>query len=302
MRVVIALGGNALLRRGEAMTAEAQRANIKVAAEAICRVVDAGHQVLITHGNGPQIGFLAMQTDAEGKPQSMPLDVLNAETVGMIGYMIEQELENLLPPGKRVVTILTQIEIDPADAAFLRPTKPIGPIFGEAEAEGLKKSRAWHFAPEGNGFRRVVASPAPKHVLELEAIQVLMRHGMIVICAGGGGVPIARDRCGKISGVEAVIDKDHASALLAGQVTADALLMLTDVEGVYEDWGKPAQRKLDHLSCGNVDAKKFETGSMRPKIEAALNFIEHGGTIAGIGKLSHALEILQRRAGTTISE
>jgi carbamate kinase len=297
MRVVIALGGNALLKRGEPMTAEALRANIKVAALAISDIVNLGHEVVVTHGNGPQIGYLAMQSFA-GQP--LPLDVLGAQTEGMIGYLIQQELINALPGTRRVATLLTQIEVDPNDKAFLKPTKPIGPVYPKDEAERLARENGWHIAAVTGGFRRVVASPAPQTVLELSTICSLVHYTMVLICAGGGGVPVARDKDDKLYGVDAVIDKDAASALLAHEIHAQALLMLTDVEGVYEKWGTPDQRLISQVRAGDIRADAFETGSMAPKIEAAIRFVGQGGVLAGIGTLSQALETLEGKKGTII--
>src|SRR5574340_869220 len=218
MRIVVALGGNVLLKRGEPMTADAQRANVRIAARAIAPLART-HQVVISHGNGPQVGLLALQ-GAAGKPDATyPLDILDAETEGMIGYLIEQELANLLPD-RRYATLLTQIEVNPNDPAFGQPDKPIGPVYSEIEAQRLAQERGWNMARDGAHFRRVVPSPGPQRIFELSVIELLVSQGVIVICAGGGGIPTVRREDGSLIGVEAVIDKDLASALLARELKA----------------------------------------------------------------------------------
>ena len=223
MRVVIALGGNALLRRGEPLTAENQRANVKRATPAIAKVIAAGHRVVLSHGNGPQVGLLALQSAACRPDEPYPLDVLGAESEGMIGYLIEQELENSLPKGTCVATLLTQTEVDPRDPAFQNPTKPIGPVYEKAVAERLAKERGWRIAPDGDRYRRVVPSPRPLRIPDVPVIRLLVAHEVVVICAGGGGIPVVRRADGSLVGVEAVIDKDLAAALLAEELEADAL-------------------------------------------------------------------------------
>jgi carbamate kinase len=301
MLVVIALGGNALLKRGEPLTAENQRANVQRAAAAIAEVVRAGHRVVVCHGNGPQVGLLALQSAAHRPEEAYPLDVLGAETEGMIGYLIEQELENALPEGPRVATLLTQIEVDPEDPAFRHPTKPIGPVYGKDDAERLAKERGWAIAPDGDKYRRVVASPLPRHIPDIPIIRLLVDQGVIVICAGGGGIPVIRRADGSLAGVEAVIDKDRAAEMLAKELGADALLMLTDVDAVYRDWGKPAQMAIRSIAPDKLDPGDFPTGSMRPKIQAARHFVQATGGLAGIGALKDALAMLERRAGTLVT-
>jgi len=301
MLVVIALGGNALLKRGEPLTAENQRANVKRAASAIARVVQAGHRVVVCHGNGPQVGLLALQSAAYKPDQAYPLDVLGAETEGMIGYLIEQELENALPDGPEVATLLTQVEVDPADPAFSYPTKPVGPVYEREEAERVAAARGWAIAPDGDKYRRVVASPLPRHIPDVSIIRLLLDQNVIVICAGGGGIPVIRRADGSLTGVEAVIDKDRAAELLAHDLGAEALLMLTDVDAVYDDWGKPTQKAIRKVLPRDIQAEDFPAGSMRPKIEAACNFVADGGVMAGIGALEDALDILEGRAGTLIN-
>uniref|UniRef100_Q11G45 Carbamate kinase n=1 Tax=Chelativorans sp. (strain BNC1) TaxID=266779 RepID=Q11G45_CHESB len=302
MLVVIALGGNALLKRGEPFTAENQRANVKRAAAAIAEVVRAGHRVVVCHGNGPQVGLLALQSAAYKPDEAYPLDVLGAETEGMIGYLIEQELENALPKGPGVATLLTQVEVDPADPAFRRPTKPIGPVYEKGEADWMAAARGWTIARDGEKYRRVVASPLPKRIPDIPIIQLLLDQGVIVVCAGGGGIPVIRRPDGGLIGVEAVIDKDRAAELLARGLSADALLMLTDVDAVYRDWGGPNQTAIRTAVPSELDPGDFPAGSMRPKIEAAKAFVRATGGIAGIGALEDALAILERRAGTVFTD
>jgi len=302
MLVVISLGGNALLRRGEPMTAENQRRNVQRAVAAIAEVVAAGHQVVISHGNGPQIGLLALQTAVDRRSEGDPLDVLGAETEGAIGYMIEQELENILPKSRPVAALLTQVEVDPRDPAFSDPTKPIGPLYDKAEAEALAVQRGWVVKPDGDKYRRVVASPRPQRIPDIGVIRILIDHGVIVICAGGGGIPVVRTASGGLVGIEAVIDKDRASALLARELGAEALLLLTDVEGVFNGWGSVHQRPFHRTSPQELRRHTFAEGSMRPKVEAACEFVETTGGRAGIGRLSDALAILNGQAGTWITQ
>jgi carbamate kinase len=300
MRVVVALGGNAILKRGEPMTAERQRENVRVAATAVSRLIEAGHQVIVTHGNGPQIGLMALQDLAYDKELVSPVDVLGAETEGMIGYLIEQELRKLVPPAHEVAALLTQVEVDPGDPAFSAPSKPIGPVYGREEASLLAAKHGWVMMPDGPHLRRAVPSPRPLRILEINVILLLVEHGVTVICAGGGGVPVVLREGHGYFGVEAVIDKDHASGLLALDVGADALLLLTDVDGVYLDWGTGQQRKLAKASPADLDALVFAEGSMAPKVRAATEFVSRGGMMAGIGRLDDALEILSRRQGTIV--
>lgn len=299
MRIVIALGGNALLRRGEALTCENQRQNIRKAALALAPLARE-HELIITHGNGPQVGLLALQGEAYDPRGSYPLDILDAETEGMIGYLIEQELMNCLPEDRPCATLLTQIEVDANDPAFEHPTKPIGPVYTRAEAETLAHRRGWKIAVDGENFRRVVASPRPKRILELAVIERLASEGVIVVCVGGGGIPVARNENGQLFGVEAVIDKDLASALLARQLKADVILMLTDVDAVYRDWGTAKAHEIRRIRSNKICGLNFESGSMGPKVAAACEFVETGG-IAGIGRLEDAAEILAGNAGTIIT-
>jgi carbamate kinase len=299
MRLVVALGGNALLKRGQALSADNQRENVRAAAAALAPLARE-HQLVITHGNGPQVGLLALQ-DAAYQDGHYPLDVLGAETEGMIGYLIEQEMGNLLGDAQRFATLLTQTEVDPRDPAFENPSKPIGPLYDQAEAERNARARGWRIAPDGDAFRRVVPSPRPKRVLELGVIELLIENGVVVICAGGGGIPVVCRDDGQLFGVEAVIDKDAASALLARELGAQALLMLTDVDAVYRDWGEPEAVAIRRISPGAIRGYEFAAGSMAPKVTAACEFAEQTGGIAGIGRLQDAEAILEGEAGTVIA-
>jgi carbamate kinase len=300
MRAVIALGGNAILKRGEPMTAENQRSNVRRAAASIAQVIKAGHDVIVTHGNGPQIGLMALQDMAHDQALASPTDVLGAETEGMLGYLIAQELGNVLPAERAVAAILTQIEVDAADPAFRKPTKPIGPQYGALEAAALIAQHGWVMVSDGPHFRRAVPSPRPKRILEIGVIRLLAEHGVVVICAGGGGIPVVRRKDGSHIGIEAVIDKDHASGLLARETGAGALLLLTDVDGVYLDWGTTQQRRLASVAPAHISSDDFASGSMGPKVAAAVDFASARGVMAGIGRLEDALAILEQRAGTVV--
>jgi carbamate kinase len=299
MRIVVALGGNALLRRRETPTAENQRRNVSRAAEALAPLARE-HQLIITHGNGPQVGLLALQGAAGATGGGLPLDILDAETEGMIGYLIEQELTGRLPAGQQCATLLTQIEVDPEDPAFDSPSKPIGPVYDSEQAGRLARERGWAIGRDGEHYRRIVASPRPRRILELGVIGLLVDQGVIVICAGGGGIPVVRRADDSLIGVEAVIDKDAASALLASELGAGALLMLTDVDAVYLDWGKTQARPLYQVSVAEIREQVFAPGSMAPKVEAACDFLERGGGLVGIGALTDAQAILRGEAGTRI--
>jgi carbamate kinase len=298
MRIVAALGGNALLRRGEPLTAENQRANIRRAAAALARLITAGHSLVITHGNGPQVGLLALQAAASAE-KPFPLDVLDAESAGMIGYVLQQELGNVLK-GRLFATLLTQVKVDPSDRAFSNPTKPIGPVYDEAMASRLAAERGWRIAPDNDKWRRVVPSPRPLDILETQVLTFLVERDVIVICTGGGGIPVVELANGSITGVEAVIDKDLASSLLARQLDADLLLMLTDVDGVYLDYNRPSARRLGHVSTKDLSPDDFPAGSMGPKVAAAIEFAEATGKPAAIGRLEDAPNIVKGASGTRI--
>jgi carbamate kinase len=298
-RVVVALGGNALIRRGERADAPTQRANVVRAVRAVAALAHR-HEVVVTHGNGPQVGLLALQAEAYRDVAPYPLDVLGAESEGMIGYLLEQELMNALP-GRSVATLLTQVTVDPGDAAFAKPSKPIGPVYDEPAGTRLAAQRGWALAPDSGGVRRVVASPEPRAILELASIRLLMDAGALVVCAGGGGIPVRITGDGAILGVEAVVDKDLATALLAEQLEADALLLLTDVPRVVAGWGTAAAVELGRATPAQLRELGFAAGSMGPKVEAACRFAERTGGLAAIGALDDAEAILAGRAGTQVS-
>ncbi|MBD1551440.1 carbamate kinase [Pseudomonas typographi] len=300
MRIVVALGGNALLRRGQPMSADNQRANIRTAAEQIARIAP-GNELVVAHGNGPQVGLLSLQAAAYSAVSPYPLDVLGAETEGMIGYIIEQELGNLLPADVPLATLLTQVEVDANDPAFLNPTKPIGPVYAKADAEKLAAEKGWAIAPDGDRFRRVVASPKPKRIFEIRPIQWLLEKNCIVICAGGGGIPTIYGEDGTLRGVEAVIDKDLCSALLAEQLAADLLVIATDVPAAFIGFGTPTQQAIRQAHPDEMENLGFAIGSMGPKVEAACEFARHTGKTAVIGSLSDIQAIVQGTAGTRIS-
>jgi carbamate kinase len=301
MRVVVALGGNALLKRGEPMTHDVQRTNIKVAARALAPVAQQ-HQLVLAHGNGPQVGLLALQASAYKDVEAYPLDVLGAQTEGMIGYMIEQELGNLLPFETPFATLLTMVEVDPNDPAFSNPTKFVGPVYEQEDADRLKAEKGWVFKLDGAKWRRVVPSPLPKRIFEIRPIKWLLEKGAVVICAGGGGIPTMYDpgRERWLTGIEAVIDKDLASELLARELGADIFVIATDVKGVYQDWGKPEQRMLGTVTTEELRSHAFPAGSMGPKVQAAINFVEETGHRAAIGSLEDIEQIVAGTAGTNI--
>ena len=301
MRVVVALGGNALLKRGEPMTAEVQRSNVKTAARSLAPVAEK-HQLVLSHGNGPQVGLLALQGAAYEEVDTYPLDVLGAQTEGMIGYIIEQELGNLLPFEVPFATILTMVEVDADDPAFHNPTKFVGPVYSEVEAMELAADKSWTVKPDGQYWRRVVPSPLPKRIFEIRPIKWLLEKNTVVICAGGGGIPTmyqkGADRV--LTGVEAVIDKDRATELLARELEADLYIMATDVDGVYLDWGTPSQQKLDRISAAELKSHSFAAGSMGPKVNAAIQFVEKTGKRSAIGSLEEIEQIVEGKAGTNV--
>ena len=293
--IVVAVGGNALLRRGQPPDLSTQLANVRSAASSLAGLAE-GHRLVITHGNGPQVGLLAAQSESSDHPA--PLDVLDAESQGQIGYLLTIELANAM--GHRpVVTVLTQVDVDPTDPAFDHPTKPIGPVLDEATARELAAVRGWVVASDGAGWRRVVASPEPLAVVELGAVRLLADAGVVVVCAGGGGIPVRQDSDGRRSGVEAVVDKDLTSALLARGLSADQLLLLTDVDAVYDRWGTTAAARIGRIGVTDLRRRQLPVGSMGPKAEAACRFVAWGGRSA-IGALEAAAEVARGRAGTEI--
>lgn len=297
MRVVVALGGNALLRRGEPMDAEVQVRNAHRAAAAVAELA-SDHDVVVTHGNGPQVGLLALQAEAYAEGPAMPLDLLGAQSEGLIGYLLDRELTGLLPH-RKIATLLTQTLVAADDPAFDDPSKPIGPVYPIAQGQRLARERGWTMRPDGSGLRRVVPSPAPQGIVEIPTLEILVEHGVLVVCTGGGGVPVALEPDLRLRGVEAVVDKDAASALLARELGADALLLLTDVDAVYRDW--PQQRDpIRRITADQLEALSLAPGSMGPKAAAACAFARSGG-VAAIGALQDAAAVLGGTAGTQVS-
>ena len=301
MRIVIALGGNALLRRSDPMTTEIQRRNIKIAARAIAPLA-AEHSVVIVHGNGPQVGLLSLQAESYRGAEPYPLDVLDAGTQGMIGYLIQQELRTLLPPEHQVATLLTMIVVEAQDPAFSNPTKFVGPVYPKDAADKLAAKKGWTFRQDGSAWRRVVPSPEPRQILEIQPISWLLDRGAVVICAGGGGIPIMYSSSdpAALVGVEAVIDKDLSSELLAEDVNADLFLMATDVDGVYLHWGSPEQQRLSRVTPEELSGHEFAAGSMGPKVEAAARFATKTDRRAAIGSLADIAGIVAGTAGTSV--
>ncbi len=279
------------------MTAENQRENVRIAARALAPITE-GNQLVISHGNGPQVGLLALQSAAYEEVEAYPLDVLGAQTEGMIGYMIEQELGNLLPIEVPFATILTMVEVDPEDPAFENPTKPIGPIYNPEDAKRLEVEKGWKMKPDGEHWRRVVPSPEPHRIFEMRPIHWLLEHGTIVICAGGGGIPTIYNSEGDLEGVEVVIDKDRASSLLAFELEADLLIMATDADGVYLNWGTDDAEKIVTTTPDEIEKHEFEAGSMGPKVEAACDFVRRTGQRAVIGALADLPAMVAGAAGT----
>ena len=292
----MALGGNALLQRGEQPTVAPQRRHVREAVAALAGIAGE-HDLVIVHGNGPQVGLLAIQSEASG-PGAFPLDVLDAESEGMIGYLISQELGNVLG-GTPVATLLTQVVVDASDPAFDAPTKPIGAVYERAEAERLREEHGWAIAPDGAHWRRVVPSPEPRSIVELSSIRLLVEAGVAVVCAGGGGIPVV-EVDGRLRGVEAVVDKDLAAAVLAVELQAETLLMLTDVSAVELDWRTPQARPIGSTTPRELRQAEFAAGSMAPKIEAACRFVEATGARAAIGALGDAEAVLAGERGTQV--
>jgi carbamate kinase len=301
MRIVIALGGNALLRRSDPMTTEIQRKNIKIAAQAIAPLA-VEHSIVVVHGNGPQVGLLSLQAESYQGAEPYPMDVLDAGTQGMIGYLVQQELRSLLPPEHQVATLLTMIVVDPDDPAFASPAKFVGPVYSKEAADTLAAEKGWAFRQDGTAWRRVVPSPEPERIVEIQPITWLLERGAVVICAGGGGIPTMRPAAGVagLVGVEAVIDKDLASELLAEDVGADLLLMATDVDGVYLDWGTPRSRRLGRVTPQELAGYEFAAGSMGPKVNAAVRFNRKTGRRAAIGSLDDITGIVAGVSGTNV--
>lgn len=300
MKIVIALGGNAMLQRGQPLEADLQKENIRIAAQAIAQLSDQ-HQVILTHGNGPQVGLLALQNAAYDKVSPYPLDTLGAQTAGMIGYMLNLELRNLRPE-MPIVTMVTETLVNQDDPAFNNPTKFVGPVYSEAAAQSLAAEKGWQMKADGEYFRRVVPSPKPQRVIEGNTVRQLSERGAFVICAGGGGVPVYQNNDGQFEGVEAVVDKDLTSSILATQLQADVLIIMTDVEAVSVNYGKPDAKAIRRATPEAMESMNFAAGSMGPKVEAAIEFVRSGGKMAAIGSLNRALDILTSDSGTIICE
>ena len=305
MRIVVALGGNALLKRGEPMTAQNQSANIRLAAEQLAKVKPK-NELIISHGNGPQVGLLALQHAAyyaqDNKIEPYPLDVLVSQTVGMIGYMLQQELTNLLP-ATPTQTLVTQVIVDEHDPAFSKPSKPIGQVYTQAEAEKLAAEKGWTVMPDGQYYRRAVPSPKPQDVTGINAVKTLLAQDHIVICGGGGGVPCVKNAQGQLTGVEAVVDKDLATAVIANHLDADLFIIATDVNAACVNFQKEGERKIAKANPAALEAlsAEFAAGSMGPKVQAVINFVKATGKDAAIGSLSDIEDIVAGKAGTRVS-
>lgn len=298
MRILVALGGNALLRRGEPADAATQRRNVAIAAEGLAALA-AEHEIVLTHGNGPQVGLLALQSESYPDVEPYPLDLLDAESEGMVGHLLEVALRNALPE-RDVVTVLTEVVVDRGDPAFAAPSKPIGPVYDPAEAKRLSDERGWTIGMDGDSFRRLVPSPEPTGILELRSLRLLIENEVLVICAGGGGIPVALESDGTIGGVEAVVDKDRTAALLGRRLDADLLLLLTDVDAIRLDWGTEEERPLDVADPRTLRGLDLAAGSMGPKAEAACRFVEATGRRAAIGSLTEAARIVAGESGTQV--
>lgn len=300
MRIVVALGGNALLQRGQQPDAEVQEANVRRAVASLAPLA-VEHELVVTHGNGPQVGVLALQSASDPRLSTpYPFDVLGAQTQGMIGYWLLQAMQNAVP-GRQVAAIINQTLVEAADPAFDNPTKFVGEVYERAEAERLAAERGWTIRPDGDRWRRVVGSPRPQRVIETRLIRLLLESGAVVVCAGGGGVPVVRDEYGELRGVEAVVDKDLTSAVLAEALDADALLVLTDVSAVMRGYGTPDQAPIRRETPAGLRSIDFPAGSMGPKVDAVCRFVELTGGFAAIGRLEDAAEILAGTAGTIIT-
>ena len=300
MRIVIALGGNALLKRGERPDAATQIENVEIACAALAPLA-VDHELVITHGNGPQVGVLALESANDPNlSRPYPFDTLGAMTQGMIGYWMLQSLQNHLP-GRHVAAIINQTLVMESDPAFDNPTKFVGQVYDEADARRLAEERGWVMKRDGEWFRRVVGSPQPQRVLETRLIRSLLETGSVVVCAGGGGIPVIRDARGHRVGVEAVVDKDFTAAVLAEHLEADFLLILTDVPNVMDGYGTDDARPVDRATPRAMRAMDLPAGSMGPKVEAVCRFVELTGDCAAIGRLEDAVRIISGEAGTIIT-
>ena len=300
MRVVVALGGNALLQRGQRPDAETQRHNVMAAVRSLAPLAER-HQLIITHGNGPQLGVLAQQSAGDPSlARPYPLDTVCALTQGMIGYWMLQALQNALP-GRQIMAVVNQTLVSAVDPAFDHPTEFVGQVYGQAEAEKLAEEYGWALRQDGAYWRRVVPSPRPRRLIETRLVRQLVRSGTVVVCAGGGGIPVVRNDVGRLEGVEAVIDKDLAGSMIAESLEADALLILTDVRRVMRRFGTPQEDEIGHTTPWELRAEDFPAGSMRPKVEAVCGFVERTGDMAAIGRPDECQEILEGTAGTIVT-
>jgi carbamate kinase len=306
-RLAIALGGNALIRRGEPGSTEVQRRNLEAAARGLVTLAEGSRaEIVITHGNGPQVGFLAIGAEmAASVVPAPPLDVLGAETQGQIGYLLAQALNDaFLERGhpRDIAVVVTRTVVRADDPAFGNPTKPVGPIYDEATAREQAAARGWNIAPDGKSWRRVVPSPLPLRIVESAAIRSLVESGVLVVASGGGGIPVVEREGGRLDGVEAVIDKDLAAVVLARSVNADGLVLLSDVDAVYRRWGTPRQEPILRLSFDEamegLAAGAWPAGSMAPKVRACAEFVKGGGRFAAIGALENAVAIVKGSSGT----
>ena len=299
MRIVIALGGNALARRGEPMTADKLRANVRSTCQSLAKLAGE-HELVITHGNGPQVGLLALQNLAYKEVPAYPLDVLGAESQGMIGYVVQQELSNALQSQREVIALLTTAVVDANDPAFEHPTKFVGPTYTEEEAGAVAAEHDWTIARDGKAFRRVVPSPQPLRIAQAPVVSLLLEHGRVVVCAGGGGVPVRAAADGGFEGVQAVVDKDLASAVLSAELQADLMIILTDGDYAAKDWGMDTERSIFAATPEEISKLRFQEGSMKPKVNAGIRFAQAGGRVL-IGPLGHIEDLLARKVGTEIS-
>ena len=298
MLVVIAVGGKALLGSDRGLEADAHRAGARGVAAAIAEVA-RHHHVVVTHGSGPQVGLLAYQSALSRHGAEYPLDIVEAEAEGFLGYLLQQGLANELRD-REVVTLLTQVQVDPDDPGFLRDRKLVGPELAPVDADRMRRELGWEMERVGAGFRRVVPSPEPMAIVELRTIERLVSAGAVVICAGGGGIPVRCDEDGALTGVEAVIDKDRSAALLASLLGADLLLFLTDVPAVASDWGSAFARPLGSVSPADLHAHQFDAATMGLKVESAGRFVLRTGKRAAIGAVGDAAALCAGTAGTQI--
>ncbi len=300
MRILIALGGNALLKRGQAMAYQTELSNVRKASQQILSLY-RDNELIITHGNGPQVGLIALQQEAfKDTVPAYPLDAMGAQSIGLIGYMIQKELTAILGPDSKIVSVLTQTEVDKDDPAFSHPTKPVGPVYEKQTADRLMQEHGWTMAKDNEHYRRVVASPDPKRILGLSALQTLIDSGHLIICCGGGGIPVYFKNSGELVGAEAVIDKDLASSLLAASLKADLFIIATDVKGIFLNWEQSNQKLIRQTSPAFLRQQKFATGSMGPKVEAACRFVEKTGRTAVVGSLEEIEDLAVGLAGTRI--